>query len=112
RRRVPSVLVDCSPPRWYHGWFHPLATTTPDQAEAHQIGAYYRVPLAVKGKLPAPDYVVGGHAWWRRGWNDGAGAFRGRNSWGAAWGLSGDFLLPYAYVGRMVEVWRTLDRGA
>jgi hypothetical protein len=121
---------------------YPLAAT-PDQAAAHQISAYYRVPLTVdavkaallvsprnggvvvvgpwyhswfhplaSGKLPPPDYVVGGHAWWLRGWSDSAGAFRGRNSWGARWGLSGDFLLPYRYLGRMVEVWRTLDRGA
>jgi len=74
---------------WYHSWFHPLAS----------------------GKLPPPDYVVGGHAWWLRGWSDSAQAFRGRNSWGGGWGLAGDFLLPYAYLARMVEVWRTLDRG-
>ena len=120
---------------------YPLKAT-PDQAAAHEIGAYYRVPLAedavkaallvsprnggvvvvgpwyhswfhplASGKLPPPDYVVGGHAWWLRGWSDSAQAFRGRNSWGAGWGAAGDFLLPYAYLARMVELWRTLDRG-
>ena len=107
---------------------YPLVAT-PDKAAAHQISAYYRVPLnggvvvvgpwyhswfhpAASGKLPPPDYVVGGHAWWLRGWNDNAQAFRGRNSWGGGWGMGGDFLLPYAYLPRMQEVWRTLDRGA
>jgi len=33
------------------------------------------------------------------------------SSWGAGWGLAGDFLLPYAYLARMQEIWRTLDRG-
>jgi len=75
---------------WYHSWFHPAGS----------------------GRLPAPDYAVGGHAWWLRGWDDGAQAFRGRNSWGGAWGLAGDLLLPYAYLTRLAEAWRTLDRGA
>jgi hypothetical protein len=120
---------------------YPLRAT-PDQAAAHGIGAYYRVPIAVdaikaallvsppnggviiggpwyhsrfhplaSGELPPADYVVGGHAWWLRGWSDRTKTFRGRNSWGAGWGLSGDFLLPYAYLARMQEIWRTLDRG-
>jgi len=72
---------------WYHSWFHPLAS----------------------GKLPAPDYAVGGHATWWRGWNDNLG-FRIRNSWGTDWGLAGDCFLPYAHVARMWEIWRTKDR--
>jgi hypothetical protein len=75
---------------------YPLKAT-PDQAAAHRIGAYYRVPIAVdavktallvsprnggvvaggpryyswfhpliSGRLPAPDDVAGGHAWWLR----------------------------------------------
>lgn len=72
---------------WYHSWFHPLSS----------------------GKLPAPDYEVGGHAWWLIGWDNSLG-LRGRNSWGSSWGRSGDFFLPYSYLARMVEVWRTVDR--
>jgi hypothetical protein len=72
---------------WYHSWFHPLAS----------------------GKLPAPDYEVGGHAWWLTGWDDARG-LRGQNSWGTGWGAGGDFYLPYSFLSRMWEVWRTVDR--
>lgn len=71
---------------WYHSWFHPLTS----------------------GKLPPPDYVVGGHAIWARGWNDSLGV-RLHNSWGPLWGLSGDCFLPYAYLDRVWEIWRTID---
>ena len=30
-------------------------------------------------------------------------------SWGAAWGLSGDCFLPFAYLPRVWEIWRTID---
>ncbi len=50
----------------YHSWFHSYSS----------------------GKLPPPDYQVGGHAIWARGWNDSLGV-RLHNSWGPTWGLSG-----------------------
>ena len=71
---------------WFHSWFHPFAS----------------------GKLPAPDYEVGGHCTWWRGWNDTYG-FRIRNSWGTDYGLSGDVFLPYAYLPRLWEAWVTTD---
>lgn len=72
---------------WFHSWYHPFAS----------------------GKLPAPDYVVGGHAIWCRGWNDTYG-FRLRNSWGTDWGVSGDCFMPYAHLARVYEAFRTTDR--
>jgi C1A family cysteine protease len=72
---------------WFHSWFHPFSS----------------------GKLPAPDYRVGGHAIWCRGWNDSYG-FRLRNSWGTGWGLSGDCFLPYAHLARFYEAFRTTDK--
>jgi len=72
---------------WYHSWFHPLTS----------------------GKLPAPDYPVGGHAWWLIGWDDRYGLM-GQNSWGLDYGKNGLFYLPYAFIPRMWEVWRTVDR--
>ncbi len=72
---------------WFHSWFHPLSS----------------------GKLPAPDYKVGGHAIWCRGWNDAYG-FRLRNSWGPYWGLSGDCYFPYAFLGHEYAAYRTTDK--
>jgi C1A family cysteine protease len=72
---------------WYHSWFHPFAS----------------------GKLPAPDYKVGGHARWYRGWNDSYG-FRMRNSWGTDWGIAGDCYEPYAYLSRLYAAYRTTDK--
>lgn len=72
---------------WFHSWFHPFAS----------------------GKLPAPDYKVGGHAIWCRGWNDSYG-FRLRNSWGTDYGVGGDVFLPYAFLSRMYAAYRTTDK--
>jgi hypothetical protein len=72
---------------WFHAWFHPFAS----------------------GKLPAPDYAVGGHAIWVRGWNDTYG-FRLRNSWGTDWGVSGDCFLPYAFLSHGYAAYRTTDK--
>lgn len=72
---------------WFHSWFHPFSS----------------------GKLPEPDYEVGGHAVWLRGWNDNYG-FRIRNSWGTDWGLQGDCFMPYAFLDRLWGAWRTADR--
>jgi hypothetical protein len=72
---------------WFHSWFHPF----------------------LSGKLPAPDYRVGGHAFWIHGWNDTYG-FTARNSWGTDWGLRGDFRVPYAFLSRMYAAYRTTDK--
>ena len=72
---------------WYHSWFHPLTN----------------------GKLPSPDYFVSYHAIYLDGWDDNRG-FRFRQSWGTSWGLNGKGYLPYVYIGRALEIWRTKDR--
>lgn len=71
---------------WFHSWFHPLAD----------------------GQLPAPDYSVGGHARWWRGWDDRWG-FRMRNSWGTTYGLQGDVYEPYTNLNRLYAAYRTAD---
>ena len=49
--------------------------------------------------MPKPnEQVVGGHAVVAVGYDDAKQWFLIRNSWGARWGLSGCFTLPYAYV--------------
>lgn len=115
-----------------------LATGYPaigSPATSHRITAYYAVPLTqsdiqqailafgpvivgtpwyqswfrpVAGVLPAPDTVVGGHALQAVGWD--SRGLRLRNSWGSGWGLGGDAFLPWAYLGRIREVWKAVDK--
>jgi C1A family cysteine protease len=49
--------------------------------------------------LPQPDEKnLGGHAVCAVGYNDASSRFLVRNSWGADWGMSGCFTMPYAYL--------------
>jgi len=54
------------------------------------------------GKVPYPDVateeLLGGHAICIIGYSDTRQAFLARNSWGADWGNSGNFWLPYTYA--------------
>jgi len=113
------------------------------QEGQHKAAAYYSVPLTVadlkaaitafgplwcigewknswfrpgaNGVLPAPSTVAGGHATVMYGWDDALGGFRFRNSWGAGWGASGDFILPYKYLtaaangGYLWGAWKLTD---
>jgi C1A family cysteine protease len=57
--------------------------------------------VAASGIVPMPasgESVLGGHAVLAVGYNDATQQFIVRNSWGAAWGLDGYFLIPYAYL--------------
>jgi hypothetical protein len=73
--------------RWQHSWFHP----------------------GPGGVLPAPDYEVGGHAIVAIGWDDRYGLLL-QNSWGLLYGVTGRVWLPYAYVDRIKEAWKTVDQ--
>ncbi len=107
----------------------------PELASQHRIAAYYAVPVSIpdiksaiqafgplllavdwatswfeplpNGKLPAPDKSAGGHAIYAWGWDDRIGLLL-RNSWDG-WGMNGNCYLPYAYLGRVWEAWRTQD---
>ena len=49
--------------------------------------------------LPGPtEAQIGGHAVMAVGYDDAQSWFMVRNSWGSAWGISGYFTLPYAYL--------------
>jgi C1A family cysteine protease len=49
--------------------------------------------------MPGPDETaLGGHAVMAVGYDDAKSRFIVRNSWGAGWGMSGYFTIPYAYV--------------
>jgi C1A family cysteine protease len=57
--------------------------------------------VAKTGELSMPcpeEQTQGGHAVLAVGYDDAAGRFTVRNSWGADWGLSGYFTMPYAYL--------------
>ena len=107
---------------------------SPSSAPLHRIEAYYAVPVtvaAIKGAvrafgpviigtpwfkswfhpvhgiLPAPTSVSGGHAIVVIGWDETG--FRLRNSWGTAWGINGDCVLPYALLAEVREAWKVVD---
>jgi len=49
--------------------------------------------------MPAPgETVVGNHTVLAVGYDDARQWFIARNSYGAGWGMSGYFTLPYAYL--------------
>jgi C1A family cysteine protease len=53
------------------------------------------------GRVPMPgtsEALLGGHAVAAVGYDDRAGAFVVRNSWGADWGMNGYCTMPYAYL--------------
>lgn len=57
--------------------------------------------VAHSGIVPMPgtgESLVGGHAVMAVGYDDSKMAFLVRNSWGASWGLSGYFWMPYEYL--------------
>jgi len=57
--------------------------------------------VANTGLLPMPTYgeqPIGGHEVLIVGYDDATQLFKIRNSWGPGWGLSGYFLMPYAYA--------------
>jgi C1A family cysteine protease len=57
--------------------------------------------VAKSGIMPMPaasEQVVGGHAVVAAGFDDSKQAILVRNSWGSAWGKSGYFWMPYAYI--------------
>jgi C1A family cysteine protease len=52
-----------------------------------------------KARLPTrKDRLLGGHAVLAVGYDDAAGRFLCRNSWGAGWADKGYFTLPYSYL--------------
>ena len=70
---------------WYQSWFTPTSA----------------------GVLTPPDRVVGGHEILAVGWD--ARGLHLRNSWGSDWGLGGDCFLPWAFLGYVKEVWKSVD---
>lgn len=116
-----------------------LATGYPEaggaNAAKHKIAAYYAVPVdqvsiqsailtfgvvgisiawpnswfhPVAGVLPTPGALAGGHFIGKvRGWD--ARGLRMINSWGTAYGVSGEIWMPWAYLGQVKEVWKAQD---
>jgi C1A family cysteine protease len=57
--------------------------------------------VATSGQLNMPgagEYLMGGHAVLFVGYDDATQRLWVRNSWGADWGINGDFTMPYEYA--------------
>jgi C1A family cysteine protease len=76
-----------------HGNPFVLGFTVYASFESDQVAQTGEVPM------PAPgEQQLGGHAVLAVGYDDSTQRFTVRNSWGAGWGMSGYFTLPYAYL--------------
>lgn len=64
--------------------------------DAFESGAVAKTGIL---NLPGPgEQPQGGHAVMAVGYDDAAGRFTVRNSWGPDWGMEGYFTMPYEYV--------------
>ena len=64
--------------------------------------------VKITGKIPLPSQVqIGGHAILIYGWNETH--LLVRNSWGTAWGLKGNGLLPITYPELYEDAWLAID---
>lgn len=105
-------------------------------AAKHKIAAYYAVPLtklAIQnailafgpigmsfdwswswftpnsaGVLPPPNATAGGHFLVGVGWD--AKGYRLRQSWGTDHGVGGDVWMPWSYLWRAKEAWKSVDK--
>ena len=63
--------------------------------------SFMSLKVAQTGMVPVPntqtERLLGGHAILVIGYNNSLNAFLCRNSWGTAWGMGGNFYLPYGY---------------
>ena len=64
-----------------------------DAFESDDVAATGVVPMPAANEAP-----VGGHAVLLVGYDDASQRFKVRNSWGADWGSSGYFTIPYRFV--------------
>lgn len=65
------------------------------------------------GVVKMPDKseaMIGGHAVMAVGYNQYAKRFIVRNSWGASWGMSGYFTMPFEYVEKLADDFWTIRK--
>lgn len=56
------------------------------------------------------ERAIGGHAVMAVGYDEGAGRFIARNSWGRAWGREGYFTLPFEYLETLAQDFWTIRK--
>jgi C1A family cysteine protease len=77
--------------------------TVYESLETPEVARTGRIPMPTRG-----EGILGGHAVWLIGYEDGPDEWLIPNSWGAGWGDGGFARMPYAYLTTMT--W--LGRGA
>jgi C1A family cysteine protease len=79
-----------------------LASGFPIHVGFSVYASFESAAVAQSGVVPMPnlatEQLLGGHAVMVVGYNDAAGTWLCRNSWGTSWGMAGYFTFPYAYL--------------
>jgi len=92
-QRLNSGVLDTLKGCLASGFPFVFGFTVYESFESKQVAQTGIVPM------PAPgEKSVGGHAVLAVGYDDSTNQFIVRNSWSAAWGLQGYFLMPYPYL--------------
>jgi C1A family cysteine protease len=92
-QRLNSALLNTLKGCLASGYPFVFGFTVYQSFESQQVAQTGIVPMPGPG-----EKVVGGHAVMAVGYDDSTNQFIVRNSWGAAWGIQGYFMMPYNYL--------------
>ena len=116
--KTPTAEEDVEAARFGAGAYHRL-NSVDDMKSCLASGYAFVAGFAVhasfeskswleSGMMPVPgarEAVLGGHAVLFFGYDDARQAFQVRNSWGAEWGLGGNFWFPYRVAADESILW-------
>jgi len=116
--KTPTTADDAEAARFQAGAYHRLSSVDDMKsclASGYAFVAGFAVHASFESKtwlgtglMPVPgprEAVLGGHAVLFFGYDDERQAFQVRNSWGAGWGLGGNFWFPYRAAADASILW-------